>query len=311
MNKEADLEEITIKDIAKICGVGVSTVSRAINNHPDINQETKEKVMRTIEEYNYIPNNSARNLKRQESKTIAVLIKGISNPFFLSMLKPLEEYVENQGFDYIIQRVSETEDEIAIAMQLEKEKRLRGLIFCGGNFLNADKRFQSLSIPFVLCTLANLEHVDKDIYSSVSINDMEESYKITNYLIQNGHKKILVLAGRKDDESISELRLEGYKKALSEKDIHYDPALIMHMKEELEPYSMDNGYVIMQELLHSKLEFSAVYAFSDEMAIGASKAILEIGKSIPTDYSVAGFDGIRNAFYYHPSLTTIKQPSNE
>ena len=81
------MEEITIRDIARICGVGVSTVSRAINNHPDINPETKETIMRVIKENNYVPNNSARNLKRQDAKAIAVLVKGINNSFFSQMIR--------------------------------------------------------------------------------------------------------------------------------------------------------------------------------------------------------------------------------
>lgn len=84
------MEQITIKEIAKLCGVGVSTVSRAINNHPDINPATKQMIMETIKKYNYVPNNSARNLKRSDSNTIAVLIKGISNPFFADMIQIFE-----------------------------------------------------------------------------------------------------------------------------------------------------------------------------------------------------------------------------
>ena len=89
--KEYSMVEITIKDIAQICGVGVSTVSRAINNHPDINPETKARITKTIKEMNYIPNNSARNLKRIDAKSIAVLVKGITNPFFSNMIKIMEE----------------------------------------------------------------------------------------------------------------------------------------------------------------------------------------------------------------------------
>ena len=81
------MEQITIKEVAKLCGVGVSTVSRAINNHPDINDATKQMILDTIKKYNYVPNNSARNLKRSDSNTIAVLIKGISNPFFADMIQ--------------------------------------------------------------------------------------------------------------------------------------------------------------------------------------------------------------------------------
>ena len=91
------MEEITIKDIARICGVGVSTVSRAINNHPDINPETKEMIMRVIKENNYVPNNSARNLKRQDAKAIAVLVKGINNSFFSQMIKVLEEEIKEKS----------------------------------------------------------------------------------------------------------------------------------------------------------------------------------------------------------------------
>ena len=85
------MESITIKDVARICGVGVSTVSRAINNHPDINPETKEMIMQVIKENHYVPNNSARNLKRSDARAIAILIKGISNPFLNIMIKVFEE----------------------------------------------------------------------------------------------------------------------------------------------------------------------------------------------------------------------------
>ena len=84
------MSEITIKDVARICGVGVSTVSRALNNHPDINPETRDKILSVIKENNYIPNNSARNLKRQDAKAIAVLVKGIDNSFFNEMIKDME-----------------------------------------------------------------------------------------------------------------------------------------------------------------------------------------------------------------------------
>ena len=93
------MEEITIRDIARICGVGVSTVSRAINNHPDINPETKETIMRVIKENNYVPNNSARNLKRQDAKAIAVLVNGINNSFFSQMIKVLQDKVDEEWLE--------------------------------------------------------------------------------------------------------------------------------------------------------------------------------------------------------------------
>ena len=107
------MESITIKDVARLCGVGVSTVSRAINNHPDINPETKEKIMQVISEHHYIPNNSARNLKRQDSKTVAILMKGIANPFFHEMIKILEYEVEKKKYSFLLHHVEEDEDAVS------------------------------------------------------------------------------------------------------------------------------------------------------------------------------------------------------
>ena len=109
------MECITIKDVARVCGVGVSTVSRAINNHPDINPETKEMIMQVIKENNYVPNNSARNLKRSDARAIAILIKGISNPFFNSMIKFFEEEIQKKKYSLVLQHVDEWQDETEVA----------------------------------------------------------------------------------------------------------------------------------------------------------------------------------------------------
>ena len=98
---------VTIKDIARICGVGVSTVSRAMNNHPDINQETKDMIMQAIEQNNYVPNNSERNLKRTDAKAIAVLVKGISNPLFNRMIKVIEQITQKEKYELVLQHVDD------------------------------------------------------------------------------------------------------------------------------------------------------------------------------------------------------------
>ena len=152
--------ETTIKDIARICGVAVSTVSRAINNHPDINEETKNQIMQAIKDYNYIPNNSARNLKRSESNTIAVLIKGISNPFYNNMLKVFESEIHDKKYSFLLHRVEEHEDEIEIALLLEKEKRLKGIVFLGGYFSHSENKLDKMRVPFILSTGGVSEHID-------------------------------------------------------------------------------------------------------------------------------------------------------
>ena len=144
------MEEITIKDIARICGVGVSTVSRAINNHPDINPETKEMIMRVIKENNYVPNNSARNLKRQDAKAIA----GINNSFFSQMIKVLEEEIKEKSYAMVLQHVDYDEDEVEVALKLVKEKRLRGIIFLGGYLVHSEEKLAQLHVPFILSTTA-------------------------------------------------------------------------------------------------------------------------------------------------------------
>ena len=119
---------MTIKDIAKKCGVGVSTVSRALNNHPDINPETKKMILKTVEESNFVPNNSARNLKRTDSKSIAILVKEIDNPFFATMMRVMEKKIRRQKYSFFIQHMGKDQDEVDTALELIKEKKLIFLI---------------------------------------------------------------------------------------------------------------------------------------------------------------------------------------
>jgi DNA-binding LacI/PurR family transcriptional regulator len=305
------MDTITIKDVARMCGVGVTTVSRAINNHPDINEATKAMVMQVIKENHYIPNNSARNLKRSASKTIAVLIKGITNPFFNRMLQVFEKETQKRKYSYILQRVDENQDEIDVAIELEKEKRLKAIVFLGGSFSHSKEKLDQLTVPFVLSTIGMTAEVDQNNYSSVSVDDLQESYKLVDYLCSLGHRKIAIISASTEDESIGKLRYQGYKKALEDHGLVVDENLVWRMKEEIDTYTMENGYVVTKELLESKQEFTAIYAISDSLAVGACKAILEAGKRVPEDYSVAGFDGLDISFYYNPSITTIRQPVEE
>lgn len=305
------MERITIIDIAKLCGVGVTTVSRAINNHPDINQETKMMVMQVIKENHYIPNNSARNLKRAASKTIAVLIKGITNPFFNHMIKVFEEEIKRKKYSFFLQRVDENQDEIDVAIELEKEKRLKGIVFLGGYFSHSKEKLTQLTVPFVLSTIGMAAEFEPNDYSSVSVDDFKESYKLVDYLCSLGHKKIAIITAPMDDVSIGKLRFEGYKKALEDRGLDFNEQLVRCMKENIESYTMENGYAVTKELLESNEEFTAIYAISDSLAVGACKAVFEAGKRVPEDYSVAGFDGLDISFYYNPSITTMRQPVEE
>lgn len=302
---------MTIKDIAKKCGVGVSTVSRALNNHPDINQETKEKILKVVADSEFVPNNSARNLKRTDSKTIAILVKEIDHPFFATMMRVMEKEIRKQKYSFFIQHIGKKQDEVEAAIELIEEKRLRGIIFLGGNFANKVERLTRIKVPFVVSTVA-LSHIPEEcIGSFVTIDDKEESRKIVDYLCQEGHRKIAILASNKKDENIGRMRLEGYQEALTRNNIPVVAKRIRYLGERDTTYSMENGYQTMKKMLEDNVNFTAVFAISDMMVIGACKALREAGKRIPEDVAVAGFDGLMYTAYYEPAITTMAQPAEE
>ena len=270
------METTTIKDIARICGVAVSTVSRAINNHPDINPETKTQIMQAIKDHNYIPNNSARNLKRSESNTVAVLIKGITNPFFNNMLKVFEQDIQKKKYTFLLHRVEENEDEVEVALLLEKEKRLKGIVFLGGYFCHSEEKLSQLTVPFILSTGGISDIIDKNKYSFVTVDDFKESYRMVDYLCKLGHKRIATIAAPPCDESIGQLRLEGYLKALEDNQIPRDDSLIRYIQDEtMDIFSMKYGYEVTKELMASDVDCTAIFAISDSMAVGTCKAIFE------------------------------------
>jgi len=302
---------LTIRDIAKICQVSTSTVSRAMNDDSGINKQTKERILKVIEDNNFVPNNSARNLKMIESNTIALLIKGIDNPFFQGMLHAFEVELQKVSYSFIIHAVGEDQDEIAVAMELVKEKKLKGIIFLGGWISNSEERFAKIGVPCVVCTGAAPQGKERPVCPIVSVDDIGGGYQVTDYLCKMGHKKIVIITSKYTDSSVGKLRLEGYKKALKDNGIKFDPSLVKYMDPELREYSMANGYQVTKKLIDDNVDFTALFAISDVLAFGAYKAILDAGKSIPGDYSVVGYDGLDMTNYYHPALTTLMQPSGE
>ncbi len=303
--------QVTIKDIAKICGVGVSTVSRAINNHPDINPETKQLIMDTIQEYNYVPNNSAQNLKRVESNTIALLTKGVGNPLFAEMIQTVQSDVLGKDYLFVLQQVDEMENELEVGARLANEKRLKGMIFMGGASRPKEELLARIQVPYVICTVDAVMPENMDHYGIVAIDDEAESYRLIDYLCRMGHKKIAIITAYAHDTSIGKLRLDGYRRALADHGIECADSLVVHMPAKGQVYTMKNGYDQTMKLLQSGEKFTAVYAISDTLAIGACKAIFDYGLKVPDDISVVGCDGLDMASYYQPAITTIEQPLTE
>ncbi len=307
------MEGITIKDIAKKCGVGVSTVSRALNNHPDINPETRKMIMDVINETGFIPNNSARNLKRNDAKCIAVLVKGITNPFFSNMIQIIEEETQKEKYALVLRHVEAYEDNVDVALELEKEKRLRGIIFLGGSFYHSEEKLRKLHIPFVFTAIGvGMTEQDSSLtFSNVTVDDRLESRKMTEYLLKLGHRDIAMIAEGSEDPSVAQLRIDGFRAAYKEAGISINENLIRYVDKNIEHYSMENGYVTTKRLLESGEKFTAIFAAADLWAFGACRALYEAGLKVPEDVSVAGYDGIDVGNYYIPRLTTVKQPDAE
>lgn len=304
------MANVTIKDIAKMCNVGVSTVSRTLNGHPDVNPETRKQILEAVEKMHYVPNNSARNLGRSENDAIALLVKGVSNTLFSPMIGIIEEEAKERGYDTVLHSVGFYEDELDVARELVKEKRLRGIIFLGGFSFHSEEKLNELDVPFVLATTGYVtERFNRGTYSSVSVDDEAEARKMTEYLIKMGHHRIAILGpSLKDNSSVGGLRLLGYKSALVSNGFDYNEKLIIPMDRDTVDYSMENGYAAMTRFLKEGGKCSAVFAISDTLAIGAERAIHDLGMRTPADIAVAGFDGIEAGRFMIPSITTIRQP---
>lgn len=302
---------MNIKDIAKISGVGISTVSRVINNSGFVSDLTRKKVMEAINANHYVPNNSARNLKAAQSKNIALLVKQISNPFFNKMIRVIEQRVALQGYPLMIQNVDTASDELEMAIQETKDRNLCGVIIMGGGFNYTENQFRRLAIPCVLVTVSAGPGVDKSFYSSVMIDDEMEGYRATEYLISLGHRRIsFIYSPLQEPVTPNSLRYNGYLRALREYDIPFDPNLVASNLDG-EESGYVTGFRAMKQLYGRNRDITAVFAFADILAIGAAKAILSMGLNIPGDVSIVGFDGIEMAEFFHPSLDTVYQPFAE
>lgn len=302
------MKNVTIKDIARICKVGVSTVSRAINNDSGISEETRERILETARKYHYVPNTSARNLGAAETNTIAVLVYSVTNIFFSAMYGMFQSELENRGYDYLLHSVKDTQDIVSEGIRLVKEKRLKGIIFLGGWIDPTKMRLGDIPVPYVFCTVYQDVELPGTSSPSVGIDDVEEGRHIVEYLIKKGHERIAIIAGVEGDRATGAGRLKGYKQALEAAGLPIDERLICHMKKNLEEFTAENGYAVCKELLEKNIDFTALFCVSDLTAIGAYRAIYESGRTIPGDISVVGFDGIELGGYIEPPITTMHQP---
>ena len=299
---------MTIKDIARQCGVSISTVSRVLNNRPDVSEENRRRVLSVIESSNYIPNNSARDLVKTKSDAIGLVVRGVSNPFFTHIIRAIEEKIAAAGYTMVMQQIGTNEDEIKCGAMMERDKRLLGIIFLGGRSDYSPVELAALNVPFVCCSYANdYGTLAEDAYSAVSIADEEEAYRAVKTLYDAGHRRIAVLVSRVDDRAICQLRYQGYCKALQECGLAVDEELVISAGS----FEIADAYRATAQKLAQGAEFTALFAIADNMAMGAMRALRESGRSIPQDCSVIAIDGLEVSEYIDPPLATLCQPMEE
>ncbi|MEG0692361.1 MAG: LacI family DNA-binding transcriptional regulator [Oscillospiraceae bacterium] len=291
----------TIKDVAKMAGVSVATVSRVINKENNVQGETKNRVLQAVKNLNYSPNMLGRNLRRLETRKILVLLNTISNQFYSRVVKGIEERAIKEGYTVM---VCMTHGDVSIEtqyLQLLKTKLVDGAVFLtvenDGETLNREL----LGINVVQACEPNPQFDTPQ----VSIDNEQAAYEAVRYLIQQGHSKIAYFgAGNIYNSSV--VRCAGYKRALLEHDIKMKNQWIL-----TEGFSFNSGIRAAKVLLAQKEMPTAVFCASDSCAAGAIKTFALNGINTPKDISIMGFDDTQLSQIYMPSITTTRQPQYE
>ncbi len=293
---------MTIKDIAKLSGYGIGTVSRVLNNHPDVSKKARESILKIIEETGYQPNSNAKLLKLQTSSSILIIVKGSKNLLFAGILEEIENRLSMHDEDAHVSYIDEDSNEVLHALTLCRERNPKAIIFLGGNLEYFKESFSEIKVPSVLLT-----NTAKDLnypnLSSFTTDDREASMRVIDYLIEKGHRNIGIIGGNLSNTQISYSRIQG---GLSSLDSH---GLPFELKQQYEPcrFSLEEGYKATKRLLDRTPSLTGIFALSDVIAMGAMRAILDLGKRIPEDISIVGYDGIALSDYCSPRLTTISQ----
>lgn len=293
---------MTIKDIAKESGYSVSTVSRVLNKHPDVSLEAKAKIEEIVAAHNFVPNDNAKHLKQQISKSIAVLVKGTSNMLFASIVEQLQNLIEQSEYSVFVYYMDEYDNEIEEALRLCRERKPLGILFLGGNPPSFKEKLKHISVPCVLVTTV-IEPGELDELSCVGTDDIAGGECAIDYLIELGHRRIGIIGGDMDVSYTSWQRLIGCKKSFASHGLEFDE----EKNYEKSKFSFDSSYRAMERLLAKNPQITAVFAMSDVTAIGAIRALKDRGIKVPEEISVMGFDGVELAKYYNPKLTTIQQ----
>ena len=292
---------MTIKDLAAQTGYSVGTVSRVLNNQPHVSELAKEIILKAAEESGFQLNLNAKQLKQQQSNAIVVLCKGNSNELYDSLLYALYPLVSSAGYTMIVDSVDETEHEVRRALQLCRERKPQGILFLGGNLEHFRETFEKIRIPCVLVTTSAEELAFPNL-SSVTSDDAEAATMAIRSLMDMGHKDVAIIGGYREESDTTRLRYEGCLRAFRERGIAFRES-----QYETARFTFADGYRAAEALLQRNDRFTALFAMSDVMALGAIRALSDAGKRVPQDISVMGFDGLPIGSFTVPRLATVAQ----
>ena len=296
---------MTIKDLAIKTGYAVGTVSRALNDHPNVSEKARAAILKAAAESGFELNVNAKQLKQQHATTILVVVKGTANELFSELLEIIQSRIAEMQYPLYVDYLDEAANEVRRALQLCREKKPLGILFLGGNIQNFRTDFDKIDIPCVVLTnsMAALNYPN---LSSVTVDDVEACRCAVDSLVERGHRKIAAISGDPETSDVGRARYEGCLKSLRNHGIEFDPQQDFRGIR----FSYQDGYNATMDLLEKGRTFTALFTASDVMAVGAIRALHEKGLRVPEDVSVIGFDGLAVGSFMIPKLSSVVQPAH-
>ena len=291
---------VTIYDVAREAGVSMATVSRVVNNNPNVKPQTRKKVFEAIERLGYRPNAVARGLASKKTTTVGVVIPDISNAIFAEVARGIEDIANMYHYNIILCNADKRKEKEIRVINTLLEKQVDGLLFMGGVVTDEHMQaFQTATVPIVLCGT----NVEGNTMAAVDIDHQQAAHDAVKLLIDKGHRRIGMISGNLQDPNNGFSRYNGYKNALEEAGVAFDESLV-----RIGNHRYESGIEAMKYFLELPERPTAIFSATDEMAIGAIHAAQDAGLAIPGDISIISVDNSRMASMVRPLLTTVAQP---
>lgn len=298
------MKHVTIKDIARSLCISVSTVSRALTDDKNIRRETREAVLREAERLGYRRNPVAMNLKMGRTNTIGVIVPEMHTPYASQVVAGIQSVLYKNNQKVMIAESDENPDRERESLQMMEEFMVDGLIVSLCSYKYNIETYRRLANEGVAIVFYDRIPHGMDDMPQVMVDDNNDSYFMAEHLIRLGRRRIAYLYGPDDVYNAVE-RGRGYREAMEKFQI-YDPRLVVKTG-----MTFADGAAAMNSLVRQGIEFDAVYAFTDTLAIGAMNRLREKGRCIPEDVAVAGFSGTELSTIVFPQLTTVEPPLTE